>query len=108
IRGCPLRQSTRCWVPSGVCDAGSNPYSGSLLRVWCGGHKALTHRQIAVEDAVPDTAREGADLGVVALNGADIVTTRHRDAVYRPLPLWLPGQEIQAGCQIRISSNQLH
>ena len=59
-----------------------------------GGFEGRAYRQIAVHHGVPQTARKGADLGVVSLYGLDKVTARHSDTVLGAFKLRLQGQEV--------------
>ena len=57
---------------------------------------------------MPQTTREGANLGVVALNGEDKVAPRHADTVFRAFKLRLQRQEVLVGFKVRVTLGHHH
>ena len=57
---------------------------------------------------MPQTAREGADLGVITLDRRDEVATGHRDPVFRAFKLGLQREEVLVGFEVRIALRDHH
>ncbi len=57
---------------------------------------------------MPQATREGADLGVVGLDGLDKVAAGHGDAVFGAFKLGLQGQEVLVGLQVRVALGHHH